>query len=137
MATATKAVREFNGDEGDGIEVWLKEVNIISQSAGLEPDALLGLIVVKLSGKTRSYLVSLRNGNLSSITLEEVLEGLKKRFENQTNTDEILERFLAVKTTFSYNEYTKLLKEATILLERECISLKSLIRLKISKSLSN
>jgi hypothetical protein len=45
-----------------------------------------------------------------------------------------LERFLVTKTTLSYETYIKLLKEATTLYERECISLKSLIRMTISRS---
>lgn len=56
------------------------------------------------------------------------------RFANSKKTDEILEKFLAIHQTRNHEEYLNMLRDATILFERECINMKSLVELTIFKS---
>jgi hypothetical protein len=112
MTTVSKAISYFSGD----IEIWLKKVHILSQGANLSESAIIAPIIIKLTGIAQSCLISLTNGNISNTTLESLLLSLQKRFRNQPRPDEILERFLLTKTSKTYEEYTKLLEEVSILL---------------------
>ncbi len=134
MATVAKAIDEYSGEDKIEINVWLKEVILMGDMAELDEQALAKLIVLKLRGNARSYAITLINGDFNSVSLSYLLEGLRKRFANSKTTDEILNKFLATTQTNSHEEYLNLLHNATILFERDCINMKSLLKQTISKS---
>ncbi|KAF9760593.1 Retrovirus-related Pol polyprotein from transposon [Nosema granulosis] len=134
MATATKAISEYEGNDLVDIHSWLKEVMVMCSLANMNDQSIFKTIIFKLKGEARSYLISFTNGDISGLNLETLLESLKKRFGNSKRTDDVLRRFLDSESARSYDEFISLLRDATFLYEKECINMKSLVRLTISKS---
>lgn len=76
---------------------------------------------MKVIGEALFYISSYTKGSLKATSCEDLIRALKKRFSNAVNTDIILKRFLMIKSTNSYKEYVNLLKDASTLVERDCI----------------
>ncbi|KAF9758251.1 hypothetical protein NGRA_3198 [Nosema granulosis] len=127
MATATKAISEYEGSDLVDVDSWLKEAMIMCILAEMNEQAILKTIIFKLKGVARSYLISFINGDISSLNLETLIESLKKRFGNSKRTDDVLRRFLDVESAGSYNRFISLLRDTTFLYEKECTCTKNLV----------
>ncbi|KAF9761706.1 hypothetical protein NGRA_2444 [Nosema granulosis] len=93
MATVAKSIEDYSGEDSVYIETWPKEVMLLGNLAELDDQSMVKLLIFKLKGKARSYIITMVNGEIAGLTLSALLGGLRSRFVNSKRTDEILENF--------------------------------------------
>lgn len=55
MASAANAVKTFHGSEGEDINLWLKEVKLISTLAGFNDTQTASLILFRLRERAQTW----------------------------------------------------------------------------------
>ncbi|MGL5708890.1 MAG: retropepsin-like aspartic protease, partial [Aeromonas sp.] len=133
MASAAVALREYNGTDNEDVIHWIRDMKMITQTAGLNDLQIRSLVILKLRGQAQSWCSAIYEAT-PDIQLDTLLESLKKRFQNKKAINMAVESFLKRNTVKSKAEFVEMLNEITLILTGQQINLESLIRLMIQKS---
>ncbi|MGL5771315.1 MAG: pol polyprotein, partial [Bacteroidales bacterium] len=132
MASTANATKEFFGNEEEDVGLWLKEIKMTARVVNLNEEQQTRLILFKLRGVAQTWAVSNFNSS-QTITLNEVTNGLLKRFSNSKNKMERLNKFMAIKITRNKEELRKLTETATFLVSNGYMDVEPIIKLTILK----
>lgn len=134
MATVIKTVKSFEGNDGDDVGLWLRDVSMVAEIAGLDERETVRLILFSLRGKGLSWASQVLRGRTDQVALLELQSLMMKRFGAQQNTDITLSRFLSTTVPQSREEFSKLLCDATTVNEKNLINRAALIQMVVNKS---
>ncbi|MGL5690695.1 MAG: hypothetical protein ACRDD8_07720, partial [Bacteroidales bacterium] len=132
MASTANATKEFFGNEEEDVGLWLKEIKMTARVVNLNEEQQTRLILFKLRGVAQTWAASNFNSS-QTITLNEVTNGLLKRFSNSKNKMERLNKFMAIKITRNKEELRKLTETATFLVSNGYMDVEPIIKLTILK----
>lgn len=133
MASVVNALREYNGEPHEDVNIWLRDVNLV-KTAGNIPDIIMrNILLLKLRGMAQSWASSLITQN-PDIPLSSLATALKQRFENTKHNFDVTERFLKGRTCKNKEEYKLMLQDASLLFNKNLINVEPLIKLVISRS---
>ncbi|MGL4850996.1 MAG: reverse transcriptase domain-containing protein [Clostridium sp.] len=134
MATAIKVVKPFEGEVGEDVTVWLRDTLMICRISGLSGEETSKVIILALRGKALSWASQTIQNDLENVSLEGIVDALKKRFGAQRNSDMTLSRFLNTQTPISRQDFSELLKDATTLMVANLISMTALAQMVVNKA---
>ncbi|KAF9760631.1 hypothetical protein NGRA_3076 [Nosema granulosis] len=133
MATATNGIREFNGNEDEDANIWLRDVLLITKLMNCTEDDTLRIIVMKLRNTALSWTAETIQQANGTMSLEDFLILFKKRFTNLYKTELSLLNFLTTQTPTTREEFTNLLKNGTTIFELRSMNAESLAQVIIGK----
>ncbi|MGL6009302.1 MAG: retroviral-like aspartic protease family protein [Culicoidibacterales bacterium] len=133
MATVSKSVGEYSGEDDEDIQEWVDSVEVIAQLTGLAERDVIRIVVLALRKRAKSWGMALiRNDkNVNWVVLK---SGLIARFSNHKKADETLARFLSTPEAESYDGYVQLLKDARVVKETRGVSIEHVMRQIIARS---
>ncbi|WUR05035.1 endonuclease [Vairimorpha necatrix] len=134
MATTTNNVGCFTGEAGEDVNVWLRDIMLVGEVSKWTNDQFKTALVSKLRGKALSWASQTLGGKMETVSLEEILHLIKKRFGSYKNNDITLSRFLSIMVPETREDYSQMLQEATVIYERSLINLDALCQMVINKS---
>ncbi|KAF9762051.1 Retrovirus-related Pol polyprotein from transposon 17.6 [Nosema granulosis] len=134
MATVANGIREFNGNEEEDANIWLRDVLLITNLMNFTEEDTLRIIVMKLRNTALSWTSETLQQASGTIRLEEFLALFKKRFTNLYKTELSLSNFLTSPTPTTREEFTDLLKNGTTIFELKSMNAESLAQVIIGKS---
>ncbi|KRH92925.1 LTR retrotransposon, partial [Pseudoloma neurophilia] len=132
MASAVKIMPRFSGEDTEDVTVWLRDCALVAVTAMMSEDTTLRAMILALDGKARSWASQATQGKIT--TRDSFVQLIKGRFSNQCSNNITLTRFLSTSQAASYDDFAKLLKDATLLFERSLLQSTPLIQLVIAKS---
>ncbi|KAF9763573.1 Paraneoplastic antigen-like protein 5 [Nosema granulosis] len=137
MATAIKSLRPFEGEEKEDINTWLRDALLVAEIGNLSKEETIRAITLSLRGKALSWASQVLSGKLNTIELPEIVTLMKKRFGGQQNSDITLTRFLSRAEPTSREDFSEMLKDASVLNERKLISITALAQMIVQKAPSD
>ncbi|MGL6008750.1 MAG: hypothetical protein ACRC1D_04765, partial [Culicoidibacterales bacterium] len=133
MATVTKAIGEFSGNDDENVEEWLRTVEIMCRLAQLNDGDAVRTAIFGLRGVARTWATNLLNINIQ-ISWTNFKHEMRTRFASTKETAEVLSRFFSRGQSGSYDEYSSLLRDARMIYERGCINAEPLMKQVIARS---
>lgn len=115
MATASKILKEYHGDEKEDIITWIRDALLIAKISKLSEEDTLRIMILALRSTALSWASQIIQ-NQPELTLQSFTSQLTLRFRNQRVSDETFNRFVCRTTATTLPEYNDLLKEATQIL---------------------
>ncbi|KAI5151526.1 hypothetical protein ENBRE01_2196 [Enteropsectra breve] len=134
MATTTKAIGEFAGEDKDNVEERIKSVEVIGRLMAYPEENILKIADLAMRGQAKIWAISTLARDDEVPMWGNFKIELRQRFVSQKKTSEILTAFFSSKQAKTYDEYSKLLKNAKTILERGSINLEPLMKQVIAKS---
>ncbi|KAF9761608.1 hypothetical protein NGRA_2524 [Nosema granulosis] len=134
MATATHGVKEVNGDNGENVDIWLRDIVMIAKLSGYTESETIKAITLKLRGTALAWAYELLEIRQWRITLGEFLDCIKKRFGILNHTELSLAKFLMSPIPTSREEFSELLQSGTTLYERKLLTSIALTEVILTKS---
>ncbi|KRH93508.1 pol polyprotein [Pseudoloma neurophilia] len=132
MASAAKLMPRFAGEEHEDVSVWIRDCALVISTARLTDDLATRVMILALDGKARSWAALALQGEV--ISRCQFIEQIKTRFHSQNTSNSTLTRFLHTNQVSTFQEYNKLLQDATLLHDRQLLQTKPLVQLLITKS---
>ena len=126
MATATKSIREFSGNENEDVNLWIKMCRVTANVNNIPDELLLTLMINSLRGMAQEWLAEFCS-NENRIDLVTFIEKIQARFPTTANDSKILNRFLEIKSISSREHFRSMASDATAILNRGMINIKSLL----------
>ncbi|KAF9760649.1 Transposon Ty3-I Gag-Pol polyprotein [Nosema granulosis] len=134
MATAIKAAKPFEGEVTQDVTNWIRDTLLVCEISNLEEREIIQVLMLSMRGKALSWAAQTLRGNLGSLTVEELIGAMEKRFGAQKNSDITLSRFLSTQTPQTREEFTEMLKDATTICTRKLISMEALAQMIVNKA---
>ncbi|KAF9762239.1 hypothetical protein NGRA_2142 [Nosema granulosis] len=137
MATAVKTVRPFEGEEGEDIDTWWRDLLLIGEVACWTEDNITRVAIMCLIGKALSWASQVLRGKIDQITLETLIAMTKKRFGSSSNKEVALTKFINLPTAKSNQEYSEMLRMATAINEKDIITRQTLAQMVVQNTPSD
>ncbi|KAF9750335.1 hypothetical protein NGRA_3459, partial [Nosema granulosis] len=137
MATAIKSLRPFEGEEKEDVNTWLRDSLLVAEIGNLSEEETVRAITLSLRGKALSWASQVLTGKLNTIELSELVTLMEKRFGGQQNSDITLTRFLSRTEPNTREDFSEMLKDASVLNERKLISTTALAQMIVQKAPSD
>ncbi|KAF9761923.1 hypothetical protein NGRA_2339 [Nosema granulosis] len=134
MATAINGVGEFNENDGDNVDIWIRDIIMIANLSGYNEGETIRAITLKLRGTALAWASELLESKQWRITLDDFVSCLKKRFGNLNHTELSLAKFLMTPIPTTREEFSELLKSGTTLYERKLLTTFALTDVLLTKS---
>ena len=109
MATVMDSVPVFEGKEQEDIQIWLKEIDLVTKVANLNEHDIVRLIVFKTRGKAREML-GLISKDIPNLPLADLKKHLEMTCVNSNEINKKFKEFISTDETKNYQEFSKLLK---------------------------
>lgn len=133
MTSAVKLMPCFVGEYDSDVNVWLRDCKLVTSTAQLSEDIFLRAMILALDDKSHSCAAQVVLDRKMDRQGFDIL--IKNRFSNQMNNNITL-RFMNAKQALRYEEFTKLLKEATLLHDLNLLQIKLITQLQIARNQS-
>lgn len=117
MATTLKSIGDFSAAADENVEEWLDRIRMVSSCAGLGDQEAVRAGLLNLGGEARTWATQ-HWESLIGLSLDQFSEGIKARFAKTRETAEVLSRFFASPQSATYADYTRLLRDASVIFRR-------------------
>jgi hypothetical protein len=122
IVIAMKIVTAYNGDEKEDICTWIRELLLVAEVNGWTDKDIMRVAFLSLQEKARAWSAQILKGKMTEMTLEILLDLLKKRFSSATAGDISITSFCTLGVAMSREEFSNMLRQATTICERKVIT---------------
>jgi hypothetical protein len=133
MATA-KLIKPYEGGDKEDINTWIRDVLLIAEITVSTVKQTVKMMLLSLKGAALSWAAQVLGGRTDTVSLNDLMEMLRKRFGATQITDVKLSRFLTANNPQTRAEFSEMLKDGTFIYESKLMSDRALAQMVVKKA---